>query len=578
MEIKRKYSILYPDFEGVEYKRLSETACHDLSLDLLCKKLTDDAGEYKLILETISHMTADPRVAEYRQKVFCDILNFPNLSKRMVELFDKFEFIRTYGVHHLNIDEKKGIWHLLRRLDELNDYISCIEAMQECLTENAVESEGLKGFAQYIDELYHAANFGEMKADIQALKVEASEVKSVTIGINVNERFEATELGLVSINNKYFKKSGIVSNFADAVSSKQKIQDGTDWNGNMHYHPIDPDSQGEGMLMEFVSRSAKLNLAHMSALGGGSVSGQTMANIAKGDALANSTAYFSELANKMLDVLLKKLRDTLGKYANVAVVNISQVIPEFVYYIRFAEFVKKNMAKGYAFCEPKVLADDNAQMEAKDFYNIKLAVSGLKAENIVANDLSFDKEHTVYILTGANRGGKTTVTQAVGILYVLAQGGIFVPASSFGYKPVDCIYTHFPADEEKTLDLGRLGEECIRFKENYNACTKDSLCLLNESFSTTSFEEGYYIAKDSVKALLKKSVRTIYNTHMHKLGEDVDEFNRENPDARVSSVVVQSEGGKRSFKLEIAPPKGMSYARDIAEKYGVTYEMLTGEI
>ena len=144
--------------------------------------------------------------------------------------------------------------------------------------------------------------------------------------------------------------------------------------------------------------------------------------------------------------------------------------------------------------------------------------------------------------------------------------------------PVDCIYTHFPADEDKTLDLGRLGEECIRFRESYNACTKDSLYLLNESFSTTSFEEGYYIAKDAVKALLKKSVRTIYNTHMHKLGESVDELNGENSRAFASSVVVQSKDGQRSFKIEVAPPEGMSYARDIAEKYGVTYEMLTDGI
>ena len=578
MENKRKYSILYPDFEGVVYKQLSETACHDLSLDLLCEKLTDDAGEYKLILETISHMTSDPRVAEYRQKVFCDILKFPNLRKRMVELFDKFEFIRSYGVDHLDIDEKKGIWHLLRRMDELNDYINCIEAMQECLTENAIVSEGLKGLSKYVDELYHAANFGEMKADIAALKVHSSEVKSVTVGINVNERFEATELGLISINNKYFKKSGIVSNFAAAISTEQKIQDGTEWNGNMHYHPVEKPVQSNGMMAEVLERKAKLNLTHIAGLGGERVSRETMASITKGDGLANSTFYLSEIANKMLDMLLKKLRDTLSKYANVAVLNISQVIPEFIYYIRFAEFVEKNMAQGYTFCETEVLNGDSIQMEAKDFYNLKLAVSGLKNEDIVTNDLCFDKEHTAYILTGANRGGKTTVTQAVGILYVLAQGGIFVPASSFGYKPVDCIYTHFPADEEKTLDLGRLGEECIRFKENYNACTKESLCLLNESFSTTSFEEGYYIAKDSVKALLKKSVRTIYNTHMHKLGEDVNELNMENPNARASSIVVQSEDGKRSFKLEISPPKGMSYARDIAEKYGVTYEMLTEEM
>ena len=70
MKIKRKYSILYPDFEGVEYKELSEIACHDLSLDILCKNLTDNPKENKLIMNIISNMTADPRVAEYRQKVF----------------------------------------------------------------------------------------------------------------------------------------------------------------------------------------------------------------------------------------------------------------------------------------------------------------------------------------------------------------------------------------------------------------------------------------------------------------------------------------------------------------------------
>ena len=74
MENKRRYSILYPDFEGVEYKKLSETTCHDLALDLLCKKVTDNSKELNMIKGIISHMTSDPRVAIYRQKVFCDIL------------------------------------------------------------------------------------------------------------------------------------------------------------------------------------------------------------------------------------------------------------------------------------------------------------------------------------------------------------------------------------------------------------------------------------------------------------------------------------------------------------------------
>ena len=127
------------------------------------------------------------------------------------------------------------------------------------------------------------------------------------------------------------------------------------------------------------------------------------------------------------------------------------------------------------------------------------------------------------------------------------------------------------------MDLGRLGEECVRFKEIYFSCTKDSLLLLNETFSTTSFEEGFYIAKDSVRALLKKQVRTIYNTHMHKLAADVNEINKESCGIKVSSLIMKNDGGKRSFKVEVACPEGMSYARDIAEKYGITYEMLISQ-
>jgi DNA mismatch repair ATPase MutS len=118
------------------------------------------------------------------------------------------------------------------------------------------------------------------------------------------------------------------------------------------------------------------------------------------------------------------------------------------------------------------------------------------------------------------------------------------------------------------MDLGRLGEECVRFKEIFKDASSESLVLLNESFSTTSFEEGYYIAVDAVRALRLKGSRTIFNTHMHKLAENASEFN-------VSSIVMASEEGKRSYKVVEKAPEGSSYARDIAAKYGVTYEMLT---
>ena len=61
---------------------------------------------------------------------------------------------------------------------------------------------------------------------------------------------------------------------------------------------------------------------------------------------------------------------------------------------------------------------------------------------------------------------------------------------------------------------------------------------------------------------------------MHKLGADAEELSRDSAGAGAASLVMRTEAGKRSFKVTPALPEGSSYARDIAEKYGVTYDML----
>ena len=42
--------------------------------------------------------------------------------------------------------------------------------------------------------------------------------------------------------------------------------------------------------------------------------------------------------------------------------------------------------------------------------------------------------------------------------------------------------------------------------------------------------------------------------------------------------MAETKEGKHSFRVRIAPPEGQSFARDIAEKYGVTYESLTASV
>ncbi len=568
MNQRTGFSLLQPVGTGTKYRRLPDQVLHDLGLESFCEAVSGDAKERRMIINVLSEITDDASVAAYRRQIFADIFRLPELRENMLQLFDKLQFMNDFSGIHKTSDEEIGLWHLFHRLDELDDYIKIIETLRDCLSDDRIQAEGLISLRDYIDELYGDAYFAEMKKDIAALKMKASDVQSITLGINVNERFEAVSIGLVSVNKKPFKKSGIVSNFADAIAAKDKLRETADWDGDMHYQLI--DTEGKRSFIDFMKDQA----AVQSSFGTNARSMSTIVNTPADGGAANSTFYLGDVVNKMLGSLVKKLRDTLTKYADVAIVNVSGLVPEFKYYIRCAEFIGSLMEKGCVFCEAQPETADDTSMTAKGFYNLKLAINMENVGEIVSNDLTFDKKHTVYILTGANRGGKTTITQAVGQLFVLAQGGLFVPAESFNYVPCDCIFTHFPADEDKTMDLGRLGEECVRFKEIFSQSTDKSLLLLNETFSTTSFEEGYYIAKDSVKAILTKSVRTIYNTHMHKLGKDAEELTRESTEAGAASLIMRTEDGKRSFKVALAQPEGSSYARDIAEKYGVTYDML----
>ena len=567
----RGVSIIFPEGSFEKCRELSDVAVHDLGLDEICRNLSDKPKEQGLFLDIMRRISDNPDVIRFRLDVFEDILKNPDFRYRMLEILDKIDFLKDYGSFRRDHEESSGTWDLVHRLEELRDYVSYVEALRDCLGGADLKSGGLGELKAYIDGIYRDNGFKELKQDISELKANTSNLKSVTVGINLNERFEAKEIGLISINSKAFTGSTILRNFGNLMVKKDSINESTEWDGSSRFQQFSTtDGTDDSKIMGLAKTKMMIDnpLLMMS-----------MARVSDGDMARDVTSHMDRNSDHMLGRTVKKLKDVLHKYVGLSILNITSLIPEFLYYVRWAEYVKRHMDSGFSFCKAFVLDKGGARMKARGFYNLKLADSVADGSSaIVTNDLDFENGQDVFILTGANRGGKTTVTQAVGIMYVLAQGGIFVPASEFAFAPVDCIYTHFPADEDKTMDLGRLGEECKRFREMFSECTKDSLMLLNETFSTTSFEEGFYIARDAVKAVLTKGTRCIYNTHMHKLASVVDELNNEvdseGSPYRAASLIAVSDGRQRSFKVKVAPPQGMSYARDIAEKYGVTYEML----
>ena len=557
-----KISLLFPNRE-LNFKKLSDETFHDLGMDSFIKKLTKVESERTYIRNVLSMITEDAKNAAYRSEIFDDLFKNPGMRKELLALLDKVDFMRDYGSYKHDHDHEPGVWDLMHRLEEINDYIGCIDAIHSCLSDADIASQGLISLRDYVKKLHNDNGFAELKKDIGDLRADTGSLKSVTVGINLNERFEACGIGIISINNKPFTKSGLVGRFIDKVSGRDQIHEGTDWNGDYRFDEFTaakPLSQGGGLVIPAFSPMALMGIKAIS----------------EADVQERSiTNYMDELTDRLLRQTVRHLRNTLNRYTTLTITDITDLIPEFIYYIRWIDYIEEQLGKGFSFSKSRPV-DNGIDACMSGIYNLKLLDENISSSDIVTNDIDFSDEHCLYILTGANRGGKTTITQAVGQAFLLAQGGIYIPGTSFEFSPVDCIYTHFPADEDKTLDLGRLGEECKRFREIYDDATDKSLILLNETFSTTSFEEGYYIAKDCEKAILKKGIRTIYNTHMHKLAAETDELNAASPSRKAASIVMRTgEKGERSYKVELAPPEGMSFAQDIAKRYGVTYEMLT---
>ncbi|MBO5845760.1 MAG: DNA mismatch repair protein, partial [Clostridia bacterium] len=248
--------------------------------------------------------------------------------------------------------------------------------------------------------------------------------------------------------------------------------------------------------------------------------------------------------------------------------------------VKGTEFMRRLKSKGCALTVPQIVSPEERCVRAEGLYNPCVA---LKVDDeIVTNDIFFDSDNAhIYVLTGPNRGGKSVITCAVGISQALTQLGMFTPADNLQISIADAIFTHFPTGADDTIDKGRLGEECARLGEIFDNVTKYSLVLLDESLSSTGSFEASYIAAEVLSGLSYIGCRCLFSTHLHELAAEIDNINSraaENGGAIIDTLVAGIEEGKRSFKIVRAKPDGKSYARDIANKYGLSYESILEKI
>ena len=135
----KRFSLLYPRGKEAVFKKLEDCAFHDLGLDVICKEVTPEQKEQSVIADILSHLSADPDITNYRQEVFEDLKNLADVRKKLEELFEKIEFNKQYGVLRKSKEEVEGLWFLMHRLNQYRDYITIVDSLKECLSDERIK-------------------------------------------------------------------------------------------------------------------------------------------------------------------------------------------------------------------------------------------------------------------------------------------------------------------------------------------------------------------------------------------------------------------------------------------------------
>lgn len=230
---------------------------------------------------------------------------------------------------------------------------------------------------------------------------------------------------------------------------------------------------------------------------------------------------------------------------------------EMAFYIGCLNLYEQLAQMGETISFPKLAPANERRHSFRGLYDISLALT-LKHKT-VGNDMAAD-DKDLFIITGANQGGKSTFLRSIGLAQLLLQCGMFVPADSFHANICTGIYTHYKRKEDASMKSGKLDEELSRMSDIVDQISPDSIILFNESFSATNEREGSEIARQITSALIARRIKVFFVTHQYEFAHGFYDKQRDNV---IFLRAERKHGGGRTYKLFEGEPMQTSYGKDL---------------